>query len=185
MMKKRSFVYALSIVLMAGCSSVSVRTDYDETADFSALKTYAWKFAEQPETGDPRIDNDLLDSRIRTAIDSTLAARNFQCSEESEVDFQISYFMDYERRIGGSRTSFGAGAGSRGGYGGSVGYNTMIYDYEQGSLTIDIIDAESGKTIWRGVGARAAYSGSNPDQITKITNESVARIFKKFPPTKK
>ena len=57
-MKKLLFLVFLP-ALLAGCSSVSVSRDYDTNRDFTALQRYAWQHAEQPQTGDPRIDNDL------------------------------------------------------------------------------------------------------------------------------
>ena len=76
-----------------------------------------------------------------------------------------------------------AGRGSSGRYGG-VGYSTSVSDYEEGYLTIDIIDPASEKNVWRGVGRRTTYEGSSPKKMTKIINTAVSRILGKFPPKK-
>ena len=65
-----------------------------------------------------------------------------------------------------------------------MGYNTSISDYDEGWLTIDMIDRESGKMIWRGVGVRATYESPKPKKVSKIINKAVARILKDFPPGK-
>jgi len=39
--------------------------------------TYAWAPA-QTESGDPRVDNDIMRERIRTAIDTNLAAKGYR-----------------------------------------------------------------------------------------------------------
>jgi hypothetical protein len=168
-------------VLLAGCSSTSVRRDYDATTDFSALKTYAWQHAQQPQTGDPRIDNDLRDVRVRQAVDQTLKAKGFRLAEREEADFWVAYYVEYERKLNSSSVSVGMGRSSYGRYGG-MGYSTGISEYDQANLIIDIIDRAEEKTIWRGVGYRTAYTGSSPRKMTKIANESVAKILKKFPP---
>jgi hypothetical protein len=171
------------IVLLAGCSSVSVKRDYDASFDFSQLKTYAWQHAEQPKSGNPRIDNDLNDERIRTAVATELAAKGFQMVEKELADFHVAYFVEFKQRIEGSSVSFGLGGGSYGRYGG-VGYNTSVSDYEEGYLTIDFINPSNGKNIWRGVGRRRTYDSNNPAKTTKAVNAIVAGILKKFPPPK-
>jgi hypothetical protein len=172
---------AVALALITGCSSVSVTRDFDSDTDFTGLKTFAWQHETQPKTGNPRIDNDLIDERVRKAVDTLLAEKGFAPAPKTEADFLVAYFIQYKQRIGGSSVSFGIGAGSSGRYGG-VGYNTAISDYDEGWLTIDMIDPESDKTIWRGVGVRATYESPKPAKATKIINHAVGRILKKFPP---
>jgi hypothetical protein len=174
---------AASVLLLAGCSSVSVTRDYAASADFSSLKTFAWQHATQPKTGNPRIDNDLMDERVRSAVDALLTKKGFMLVPKEEADYLVAYFVEYKQRIGGSSVGFGVGGGNYGRYGG-VGYNTSISDYDEGHLTIDIIDPVSDKNIWRGVGRRTTYEGSNPEKMTKIVNTAVSRILGKFPPKK-
>lgn len=149
--------------------------------DFSPFKTYAWLHAVQPKTGDARLDNDLTDARIRAALNQTLPDKGLVFDEDNP-DVLVAYFVDVTRRIGGNTMAFGMGYGQRGRRYSAIGYDTAIYDYEEGALTIDIIDAQTQKTIWRGSGYRNTYSGSNPEKATEIINSSVARILKKFPP---
>jgi hypothetical protein len=180
---KHVLCFAASALLLAGCSSVSVTRDYDDSADFTILKTFAWQHATQPEIGNPRIDNDLMDDRVRSAVDVQLAEKEFMLVPKEEADFLVAYFFEYQQRIGGSSVSMSAGRSSYGRYGG-VGYNTSVSDYEEGYLTIDIIDPASSKNIWRGVGRRTTYEGSSPKKMTKIVNTAVSRILGKFPPKK-
>ena len=175
--------FSTSILLLAGCSSISVTRDYDASADFSSLETYAWQHATQPETGNPRIDNDLMDSRVRRAVDAQMAEKGFVPVPASEADFLVTYFVEYKQRIAGNSVSFGVGGGSYGRYG-AAGYNTSVSDYDEGHLTIDIIHPASGNNIWRGIGRRTTYEGSNPEKVTKIVNTAVAKILAKFPPIK-
>ena len=132
---------ALGILLAAlcGCSSVRVVRDYEPDYAFSSLETYAWKHAQQPETGNPRLDNDLYDERVRKAVDAELQAKGFRKVDKPEADFWVAYFVDYKQRISGGSFSFGLGTGGSGRYGG-VGYNTGVSDYEEAHLTIDLIE---------------------------------------------
>ena len=182
-MTRLFFIGAAALTLLTGCSSVNVSRDYDVSTDFSKLKTFAWQHEEQPQTGNPRIDNDLIDERVRAAINAELKAKGFRLVDKAGADFHMAYFIDYKQRIGGSSVSFGMGGGSYGRHGG-VGYNTGVSDYEEGHLTIDIINPSDEKNIWRGVGRRTAYDGNSPKKITKVVNSAVAGILKKFPPKK-
>lgn len=181
-MTRLLFLSLFSAVVFTGCSSVYVNTDYDESVDFSRLKTYAWQHETQPQTGNPRIDNDLIDNRVRAAVDAELRAKGFVPAENrEEADVLVAYFIDFKQRIGGSSISFGIGAGTYNRYGG-IGYDTSVSDYEEGHLTIDIINPATDKNIWRGVGRRTSYESSDPKRITRVINDSVSKILKKFPP---
>ncbi len=170
-----------SVALLSGCSVVSVSRDYDPSADFSSLSTYAWKYEKQPVTGNPRIDNDLVDQRVRAAVDAELEAKGFERAERSNADCLVAYFIEYKRRISGNTWVFGLGSGMYDGYGG-IGYNTAISDYDEGFLTIDVIDRPLDKTIWRGVGQRATYEAEDPGRVTEIIGKAVSRILADFPP---
>ena len=78
-MNKPTFFAVLCAALLSGCSSVRVSLDYDREMDFSVLKTYAWQHADQPATGNSRIDNDLIDDRVRKAVGS--AAAQLTCND--------------------------------------------------------------------------------------------------------
>ncbi len=187
MMKRTFFLMTLAATVLSGCSSVVVTHDYDVSADFSLLKTFAWQHADQPQTGNPRLDNDLIDERIRMAVNADFLAKGFRLVDQADADFHVAYFVDYKQRVGssGGSMSVGVGRGGAGRYGG-VGYSSAstVSDYEEGSLTIDIINPSDGKNFWRGVGRRTSYASSDPKKITKIVNQSVASILKKFPPKK-
>jgi len=181
---KKTVLLVVSVGLLVGCSSVSVTRDYDTSVQFSNLKTFAWQHAEQPETGDPRIDNDLNDERIREAVDATFAMKGFQPVGQADADFLVAYFVEHQRKLSSGSVSVGMGRSSYGRHGG-VGYSTGVSEYDQAILTVDILNPADGKMIWRGVGSRATYEGSNPKKSTKIVNEAVSKILKKFPPKQK
>ena len=189
-MNRTSFLCLAAAVLLSGCSSVSVKRDYDESFDFSALKTYAWKHDVQPETGVPRIDNDLNDRRIRAAVNEDLQAKGFILADDkAAAHFHVEYFMEFQQRIDstGGTVSFGVGRSVGSSTGAGLGWSSggTISDYEEAQLTIDIIDPAAERTIWRGRGKRRSSSSSNPEKITKQTRDAVTRILKKFPPKQK
>lgn len=181
-----SFLCLGSALLLAGCSSVSVSRDYDVSYDFSSLKTFAWQHAEQPRTGIPRIDNDLNDQRIRSAVVEALEAKGFsQADNKAAAGFLVAYFIDFQQRIEGGGGSFSVGLGRTTGAGiGTLGWGTGsdVSDYEEVHLTIDFLDTATEKTVWRGRGRRRASGSDDPEKLTKKTNDVVQRVLNKFPP---
>lgn len=167
--------------VFSGCSSVSVNRDFDDSVDFPTLKTFAWQHVEQPKTKDSRIDNDLNDERIRNAVNTMLAAKAFRSVDRADADFLVAYFVDYQRKLSSGSVSIGMGRGSYGRHGG-VGYSSGISESDQLILTLDILDPVDGKMIWRGVGTRSVYEGSNSAKSIKNINGLVEKILKVFPP---
>jgi len=64
---------------------------------------------------------------------------------------------------------------------GTTTYST--YDYKDGTLMIDVIDAAKKQLIWQGTGNKEIDKPSkNPDQAI---NEAVQKIMASFPPGSK
>jgi len=57
-----------------------------------------------------------------------------------------------------------------------------VYQYEEGTLVIDIIDPESLMLIWRGVAQKVLPPHLDSDRIQKIVNEAVGQILYYWPP---
>ncbi|MGH7493976.1 MAG: DUF4136 domain-containing protein [bacterium] len=78
-MKSAVLLLALGVLaLTLGCSSVTVKHDYDKDANFAALKTYAWLDVPANAAGSVKAAmerNSLLDKRIKEAVNSQLAAK--------------------------------------------------------------------------------------------------------------
>lgn len=182
-------LYMLLVLLMVvhGCSGVKVSQDYPLDADYSVLKTYAWQSATQEKTGDLRLDNPLLDVRIRRAIDTFLLEKGYQRVSDVQPDFFIAYHQEIFNRIavdqGRSGVAFGMGSyGYHGGIGFSTGSNTGSYD--DNMLVIDIIDSGNGGILWRGTGTRSFVQEADPEKMTKQVNITVNKIMMQFPPQK-
>ena len=77
---------ALSAVILC-CSSVQVSQDYDPETDFARLNTFNWQSETQQKTGDVRVDDQLMNSRIRKAVDRMLSAKGYQKVTQMAPDF--------------------------------------------------------------------------------------------------
>ena len=177
------FWIVFALLILQACSGIKVSQDYEQGYDFSGLITFAWKPNDNNEYG--LIDNDLMDRRIRTAIDNTLSAKQYTQIDSSKPDFYISYHLTVKQVISSSNVSggFSIGRSSRGRYG-SIGIGTggQVRAYDQGTLLIDVTEVAQGKLIWRGISTQSVTGHSDPEKLTQLVNETVEKILLQFPP---
>jgi hypothetical protein len=181
----RLFTLFIPLVLMfslVGCSSVRVSQDYDPLADLSHYGTWQWRASVQPSTGDIRVDNPLLDRRIRAAVERHLAARNVQKTDD-RPEIYLSYHLAIEPRIRSDtvHTTVGVGSYYHPWYGG-IGTETHIRQYDEKRLTIDIHSVDSGDLVWRGVGIYRLRTYKTPQDAAVAVQSTVDKILVQFPP---
>jgi hypothetical protein len=177
--------------LVAGCSTIETSYDFDPKAKFTGLKTYKWLDKPQKLTGDPRIDgNTILANRIHEAVDTELAARGFR-KVSSDPDFLVAYHvsLDKRRSVQTLNSYYGYGPGWGYGYGASYrpGYwggapETYVYEYEEGTLILDIVNPENKELIWRGSAQDEVNFKSTPEKDQTQLNEAVQQMLENFPP---
>jgi hypothetical protein len=176
---RRAATAALLALVLAACSSVQIDTDYDPNADFSALRSYAWLAEKQPPTGDPRIDSALVDARIRGAIEAQLAEHGLRGVEASEADFLVAYHVAVERRLDVQTLYRSYG---RAGWGGAGYSDTVVRDYEEGTLLIDFLHPETGDLLWRGSAQARLREQRTPEARDRYAHIIVGKIFAAYPP---
>ena len=185
MLIKSSRLFLVLLFFAAGCSPIQVSQDYTPGTSLNNLRSYAWHDDQQEKTGDLRIDNPLIDNRIRAAIDDTLAARGYRKTGRDQADFHVAYQYAIRGKVGASnvQTSIGFGFGTYGRHGG-IGVSTGpdYSSYDEGLLIIDILDAREGSTLWRGKGTRQVFMHTEPERMTEQVNETVHKILDQFPP---
>ncbi len=177
----------LSLGLLSGCSGITVYTDYDPSLDFTRYETYAWLTEEEPESGDYRIDNDLIRKRVRRAVDTQLQVAGFRLVSVEEASFLVGYRVALQDRtqISSSGGSVTYGSWGRGRYGG-VGYGGGVdsYDYTQGVLILDVMDPQSKELVWRGTAEQRVDEKKSPQEADARINLAYAKILERFPPGK-
>lgn len=171
-----------SILAFAGCATVQVSQDYDPHADMSRYGTWQWRDPVQAATGDIRIDNPLLDRRIRHAVDNHLTSRNISPAQ-GQPDLYLSYHLTIEQKIytDSYYSTVGVGSYYHPWYGG-IGTETRIRQYDESRLTIDIYSAVSGALMWRGVGVFRLRTHKTPEEAAEATRKVVDKILFQFPP---
>lgn len=168
----------LSAGAMAACSSSTVGYDYDSRANFRAYRTYEWLVDKQENTGDKRVDNVLVDARIRTAIGTELRAKGYVESPDSKPDFFVAYYMRVKDLMKGSSTQNYIGDRATG------TFTTLsdIHAYKEGTLLIDVVDGSSKQLVWRGSALAEVDPGMTPEDRDKLIRRVVQAMFAHFPP---
>ncbi len=175
-------LFILAVLVFTGCAIVQVSQDYDPQADIPRYGTWQWRDPVQGATGDIRIDNPLLDRRIRHAVENHLTGRNM-VQAQVRPDLFLSYHLTIEQNIQSDSyySTVGVGSFYHPWYGG-IGTETRIRQYDQGRLTIDIHSADTGALIWRGVGVFRARTHDTPEAAAEATHSIVDKILFQFPP---
>ena len=174
-------VSALAVLAMGCSSSISVKHDFDSSANFAALKLFDWLPAPAMAGGSVKAEmerNSLLDKRVKTAVNSQLTAKGY-AQDAAHPDFLITYHTGVEDKI--SVTDWGYNYNRP--YWGTS--HVDVYQYKQGTLVLDVIDAASKDLIWRGVAQGTIEEKATPEEREKKLGEAVTKLLANFPPTNK
>lgn len=182
----------LAVLLMSGCAArLNVVSDYDADSDFSSFKRYAWLTPEKKSDSDPLVDNDLMDQRMRKAVDVQLASRNMIKVKTGEaVDFFVSYRISTRERLDSLQLHqpviypyyFGYPFGYPDSRHFHRGVDMSIRQYTAASFFIDMTDPVTERLVWRGSVQRPLKARGTPQEHTLYINETVGAIIDQFPP---
>lgn len=165
----------LGLFLMStSCSSIRVTADYDKKVDFNTYKTFAFF-----KTGIDKAEiSDLDKRRILRAIEAELIAKGFTKSETP--DLLVSIFTKSQEQVNVYNSYWGWG-GFGPGWGWGWGWNQpMVSTHTQGTLYIDLIDANKKELIWQGMGT--GYLSDCVEKKEERINEFVNKILAEYPP---
>jgi hypothetical protein len=166
----------------AACSTIQVRRDYDRSFDFSGFHTWSWLPLPVPEKIDPRVHNDLVDRRVRSAVERVLAAKGFRKVEQGQGDFGVGYLAAIEGKVDVQTINSFYGYGP--GWGGGMGppTETIVREYDQGTLVLDVVDTRTKRLVWRGSAQAEVSENRSPEARDERLNEAVTRMLAGFPP---
>ncbi len=182
MLKKFSLVIALLVLIFfVGCSGITITTDYDPSADFSKYKTYTWSTVK--DSADILAKNNLLLKRVYAVIDKSLQSKGFTKVETApDIIIYPHAFTKEKARI--DTWDYGYS-----GWWDNYPYDYFGYDiqtnityYTEGSLIIDIVDANDNQLVWRGVGTGFNDKPTSPRKSMENINKVVTKILKRYPP---
>lgn len=166
------------LMLAAACSSgPEVRTQRSPQADLANYKTYAWapqSQLEQPKEFSQR-PNDILDQQIKGETNQWLQNKGLTQSAKNP-DLQVAYSVRTQDQL---KVTPGFYPEPYYSYWNTAPTDRVVQE-RKGTLTIDLLDAHTGKLVWRGVAVSDVDElGQKPEQI----HEAINKILQTFPST--
>jgi len=193
------FAAAVTLLLLAACSSGPPKPDVDYKRDYDFTKVQ--KLAFYKNSGEVSGDNplqlsDIQRDRINEALAFALRNKGFDIVDDaSQADMLISWHLATQHKTD-VRTYESPSYGGYGGYGGYGRYNrysayncwscspthteVSVQNYTQGTFIVDMIDPEMRQSVWRGV-TQSKLKGKH-DEDQGGYNAAATAIFVTFPP---
>ena len=184
--KSNPLYFLFGLVLLSACSSpLKVTNDFDKSVDFTQYKTFAM-YPLQDKSG---AVSQLNQNRITAAVKQQMIAKGFTENDANpDVLVNVVTYLKEKQQVTANTNYYGYGGYYRPyAWGGGMASGTTTYstyEYHDGTLMIDVVDAAKKQLVWQGVGNKEIDKpNKNPDE--KINN-AVAKIMAGFPPgTKK
>lgn len=168
LIKVFSFIFAATLIV--SCSpTVKVTSDYDRNADFSAYKT----FSVYNLTTAPNV-NLLNAERIWNSIRKEMIRKGYK-ENDHNADLLVNAFSVLKDKKYVAAT----GNGLYRPYWGTASTTFHAYDYKDGTLIIDVLDAKTNRLVWQGTGS--AELNKRPKNPDEAIGNAVARIIADFP----
>ena len=158
------------LVLLAACAYVPV--DVESDAGTHTGKTWSW--LPRPPVARGEAEFSVVDERVRAAIERDLAARRFKKVDKERPDFLVTYYAALQKPISADAITYAAGVPMAA---------KVANSYPQGSLVIDVLDAKTGKLVWRGVGRRVFDAKQTPEERKERIDDAVASVVDEFAPS--
>lgn len=125
-----------------------------KNADFAVHKTYTWATVDRLATGDPRLDNNpFFRKALESSVERRLTMKGLEKRETGVADFEVRY------------------------------YASVRQQFDEGTITIDLVDARTGRLVWRGW-TKEYLDGviDNQERLEERIDKAVSRIMEQFPP---
>jgi hypothetical protein len=165
---------------MAACSSgPKIRVDGDPSVDLASYKTFG--FFEHLAT-DKQNYSTMITSRLKDATRRELIKRGYQ-EDTTSPQLLVNFSTNVETRTEVHSSPSAGFYGYRSGVYGAWGtYPQDVYttNYQQGTLVLDLVDAQKKQLVWQGL-AEAKLSKKDIENPSATIDSVIAGIFEKYP----
>ena len=170
----------IALVVAAGAVSVNaqkVKVGADPAADLAKYKTYAW--AKPMPPGNPFVQQTIIQS-----VEQNLAAKGLRKVEENP-DISVAFFAATNSDLQISYPVWSNAMGTALSTG--IGVDSQTWVVSKGMLVVDIADAGTKSTVWRGSATQTLEHGpsGNPMKdaktVEKPIRKAVEKMFKQYP----
>ncbi|WP_163335687.1 DUF4136 domain-containing protein [Desulfopila sp. IMCC35008] len=173
----------LIVLCAAGCSTVTVTDEAVGSLDLQQLKKYSW-LAPQDKVAHVRAVKPEVEKLIVASVERYLAGKGLERTATEDADFFIAWFGKVDEKV--SRTSV-AHFYRPYGYGALAAQHPVMVEegapaqnWQEGTLILDIIDADSKAVVWRGSATDTIRGDMSADEVVVYINRSVKGLLDRF-----
>ena len=178
----RNMLALTAVLLLNACiTTPEIRVNIDESADFSSYHTYGFVV---PLGTDRAGYTTLVTKYLREAVSKELEKRGYVFSSDPEL--LVNFYTRLENR------SFISSAPTPVYYGGYYDYRygayspfphyvyrPYSYNYQEGTVNVDLVDASKRQMVWEGV-AINEVSSKELDNPEEAFRNVISAIFSRF-----
>jgi hypothetical protein len=176
---------------IAGCAHTNVRTDFDPSADFTRYHTYYW-VGGRDVSGGGSLENSLVDKRIKDIIGAQLSTKGLsQVSEDAKPDLAVLYWIGAKDKVSvqtvpstvtSQRVVWSRYDPYWNGRWGRTYDEVIVRNYTEGTLIVDLIDADKKQLAWRAYLVQTV--DKDPQKTATRAQANAVAAFAQYPPSK-
>ena len=171
----RLVIISSLMVIAIGCSTATVKYNYDSKSDFTSLKTFS--FMPLPDEANIcTLNVKLIQDTVRTQLEFkglTMVSDN--------SDILIAMHLTKELKRATVRNTGFTAIGYSPGYFKHSSF-THELEYEEGTFVLDLVDTQSNALIWRGVIIGEIRDDMSSEWRIERTKTVLQEILTNFPP---
>ena len=166
----------MMLFITATGALAETKSDFEKGFNFS--KFTKWDFKQHNRMPrDPLGSNPMWNKRIQAALQTDLEKKGYERVTTGHPDFLVTYYMGVKEEYDSRVIPYGFPGGSRRWGWGGGGADVFKIPYNESTLVVDIIDAQSNQLVWRGYD-NDTLNVSNPDKtLSKAVDKVVTRFY--------
>ena len=186
-MNIKTALFPIALAVLAGCSPINVKYDYDAHATYASYKTFDWYAASKKAQGKADgVENPIMDRRVRAAVERELGAKGLKMEKAGEPDVLVTYYPVYRHGVAYSTMAVGPYWGWRRPWGYGVGTAfTQAHPFREGSIVLEVVDNKTNQLVWQAVAEGALTGLDDPEDAEQQVARAVAKMLSRFPPPTK
>jgi hypothetical protein len=176
--------YVLAPLLIAGCSTVQVRSTPAPNANLSQLRTFAFMTPVQPSSAAAALDRSPAGQQIRAEVANKLVDKGYTpAAPGQQPDFLVAYRTLLQQKTDvqsyGYPGPWGWGWGWGWGSWAWGGPDVAVRQYTEGTIVVDFVDPLSHNVLWRGTATGVVEHPQNPN-LQKVAR-AVDKLMDRYP----
>jgi hypothetical protein len=183
-MARRAIALLGTVLLIVSCATVQVAIDHDPAVDFTRFRTFQLVGGHLMRDGISDDNNTLVQDRIVGALRSALQGKGLhEAGAGAPADLDVGYFAGARTRTEiEAMPAYGPGFGPfwYGGWWDPAYKDWWTRTYNEGTLVIDLVDAQTKRLVWRAYTQTEIHIPVSDEKI----REAVGKAFQSFPPHK-